>query len=730
MASENLVNDLFEIVQSNTKEKLSYDDFEKDLVKSINLPNDEMDRALSIMLSQAEVNPNVIGESKGGSFVISPSFSASVVSTIKYENQFIEGKAENAERNLINNKSDAMLEAAFAANIIMTPELVDNMIQNYSSLSLEERDALWSKALTMDRETLTSLREAHNKKIMEYAEKADPETAKKLMETVVENEDKAATADALEDGKKSAKVDIVERINNQLKSKELDFDSILMKIAASLNVSYVPGMDLNTLPLIMLQRVSKVLEIIEKRVSEYRMEGKKLDDFNISLDFGSIPKPHKYAQEHTQGLNEDAVEHIKKVQNARNGTGYYTVSNKKDYVNSSASFAGIAGSSFTLTITANEQVALVHNERIFKQLAGEKFSPAKAKAQIEEFQESLNGIEGDESQKTTAMIVLNEILGKLDSEKMKQPGFGFEEFIELEIARLSSDKKVFKSIIIDFIKDQKVDYFLSMFRENPVVFRNVVLNGLVELRESDKDPEKFFGEYFRKIKDNTQGLVAYDIETYEKTTDEVGTAVSGKEYVPERAVDKYVERKSESLVVDKEALKKKQEQIKGIKPIKGKSKTSKEDKTQRDETDEPTSVSGKIGVTYNYGETGDIIESVETYGGAFPSENADMTFDANGMVDFDAQQWFGDYSSWLEPLEPTVLEKPKKDLTQDTTGVKETGDDEQREGGIFVPNNKEQVKTILNPVRLQQVKTEADIIRDTMKDLDDIIKEAEEELGE
>lgn len=254
-----------------------------------------------------------------------------------------------------------------------------------------------------------------------------------------------------------------------------------------------------------------------------------------------------------------------------------------------------------------------------------------------------------------------------------------------------------------------------------------MLNGLVELRKSDKDPEKFFGEYFRKIKNNTQGLVAYDLKTYKKTIDEVGTAVSGKEYVPELAVAEYAERKSEPLVVDKEALKKKQEQIKGIK---GKSKTLNEDKTQRDETDEPTTVSGKIGVTYNYGETGDTIEAVETYGGAFPSENADMTFDANGMVDFDAQQWFGDYASWLEPLEPTVLEKPKKDLTQDTTGVKETGDDEQREGGIFVPNNKEQVKTILNPVRLQQVKTEADIIRDTMKDLDDIIKEAEEELGE
>ena len=36
MASENLVNNLFEIIQSNTKEKLSYGDFEKDLIKSIN----------------------------------------------------------------------------------------------------------------------------------------------------------------------------------------------------------------------------------------------------------------------------------------------------------------------------------------------------------------------------------------------------------------------------------------------------------------------------------------------------------------------------------------------------------------------------------------------------------------------------------------------------------------------------------------------------------------------
>ena len=723
MASENLVNDLFEIIQSNTKEKLSYDDFEKDLAKSVNLPNDEMDRALSIMLSQAEVNPNVIGESKGGTFIISPSFSASVISTIKYENQFIEGKAENAERKLINNKSNALVDAAFAVNIIMTPELVNNMIQNYSSLSFEERDALWSKALTMDRKTLTSLREAHNKKIMEHAEKADPETAEKLMKTVVENEDKAATADALEEGKKSAIVDIVERINNQLNSTELDFDSILAKIAASLNVSYVSGMDLYKLPLNMLKKVSLVLEIIEKRVSEHRMEGKPLDDFDISLDVSSISNVRRNGQE----INEDDIEQIRRVGYDYNGTGYYNDNNDKDYVNSSALLAGVAGSFLTLTVTADQQRTMEQNECNYKQLVGEKFSPEKAKARIEELQESLNKTEADEPQKTSAMIVLNEILGKLDSKKMQQVGFSLMSFVRKEIQRLPEEKEIYGSIIIDFLEKQDPKYFLSMFRENPKAFRNVVLNGLVELRKSDKDPEKFFGEYFRKIKYNTQGLVAYDLETYKKTIDEVGPAVSGKEYVPELAVAEYAERKSEPLVIDKEALKKKQEQIKGIK---GKSKTSKEDKTQRDETDEPTTVSGKIGVTYNYGETGDIIEAVETYGGAFPSENVDMTFDANGMVDFDAQQWFGDYASWLEPLEPTVSEKPKKDLTQDTTGVKETGDDEQHEGGIFVPNNKEQVKIILNPVRLQQVKTEADIIRDTMKELDDIIKEAEEELGE
>ncbi|MBR3881998.1 MAG: hypothetical protein IKJ36_01880 [Clostridia bacterium] len=181
MASENLVNDLFEIIQSNTKEKLSYDDFEKDLAKSINLPNDEIDRALSIMLSQAEVNPNIIGESKGGTFVISPSFSASVVSTIKYENQFIEGKVENAERNSINNKSDILIDAAFAANIIITPKLIDHMIQNYSTLSNNEKNQLLDNVSNMSVSQIRALNDSVNRSAEQLAKKDSTGIAKNVI---------------------------------------------------------------------------------------------------------------------------------------------------------------------------------------------------------------------------------------------------------------------------------------------------------------------------------------------------------------------------------------------------------------------------------------------------------------------------------------------------------------------------------------------------------------------
>ena len=153
MASESLVNDLFEIVQANSKDALSYDDFEKDLLKSLNLPEDEIDRALAIMLSQAEINPNIIGETKGGTFIVSTSFSASVISTIKYENQFIEGKIENQNKNKLEIEVAGVLLTVDAVDKILntSDQLTDkefiDLFNNYAELSTEQQRKLDEKHL-------------------------------------------------------------------------------------------------------------------------------------------------------------------------------------------------------------------------------------------------------------------------------------------------------------------------------------------------------------------------------------------------------------------------------------------------------------------------------------------------------------------------------------------------------------------------------------------------------
>lgn len=169
MASENLVNALFEIIQTNNKEKLSYDDFEINLLKGINLPNDEIDRALSLILSQAQVNLNVVGETKGGTFIISPSFSASVISTIKYENQFIEGKQENIDRKNIQANNE-LVDIILLNGVIMTPQLVNSMIKDYEGLSANEANGLWDNYSNLSREQKDALHDAHKRKVMSLIE--------------------------------------------------------------------------------------------------------------------------------------------------------------------------------------------------------------------------------------------------------------------------------------------------------------------------------------------------------------------------------------------------------------------------------------------------------------------------------------------------------------------------------------------------------------------------------
>ena len=177
MASESLINELFEIVQTNSEEKLSYDDFEKDLLKNINLPNDEIDRALSIILSQAEVNPNIVGETKGGKFLISPSFSSAIVSTIKYENQFIPGKPEFLVR-----EQNQTINQDIVANIIFTPIVISQMIDNFENLTEKEVVELSGQFYKMSDEEKNKYKIAQKKRIEDEKNKVEKKESKEAFD--------------------------------------------------------------------------------------------------------------------------------------------------------------------------------------------------------------------------------------------------------------------------------------------------------------------------------------------------------------------------------------------------------------------------------------------------------------------------------------------------------------------------------------------------------------------
>lgn len=176
MASENLINELFEIVQANSKEKIYYNDFEKDLLTNINLPNDDIDKALAMIISHAEINPDIVGETKGGSFIISQSFTKSIVSTIEYEKVLIERKNLVAENAILDAAMGVMLmENAdkLIDNVLITDDIAKQMINNYENLTAEEVGAIWDNYDNLDSETKEALREARKKDIQKVID--DPE---------------------------------------------------------------------------------------------------------------------------------------------------------------------------------------------------------------------------------------------------------------------------------------------------------------------------------------------------------------------------------------------------------------------------------------------------------------------------------------------------------------------------------------------------------------------------
>lgn len=135
MASEE-IESLFYIAQKNSNEILEEQEFEEDIRNSIfaelkgtkNNINDEYKRTLSIILIQAENNPNILGEPENGKYKVSKKCVEKAVSTVKYANSFIEGTEEYAKRvssGKINLDSE---------NIILTVALIDNMISSYDKL--------------------------------------------------------------------------------------------------------------------------------------------------------------------------------------------------------------------------------------------------------------------------------------------------------------------------------------------------------------------------------------------------------------------------------------------------------------------------------------------------------------------------------------------------------------------------------------------------------------------
>ena len=210
MASENLVNELFEIVQENTKDILSFNDFEKDLLKGINLQNDEIDRALSLMVSQAKKNPNIIGESKGGIFTVSPSFSDAVVSTIKYENQFIEGKQE-----FINRKnSNISIEVS---NIIISSAILDSLINNYEDLNYGEKQTLLNSFDSMSKSQKSSFLDKTIRELEKQKDKAKTPDEKKTASQVIDvaktsKENMDNTPEDMSDEEKISAIAILENL--------------------------------------------------------------------------------------------------------------------------------------------------------------------------------------------------------------------------------------------------------------------------------------------------------------------------------------------------------------------------------------------------------------------------------------------------------------------------------------------------------------------------------------
>lgn len=144
MASDEIINEIWEIAQENSINPIDKDEFGNDLKKAVFAElerstegvifdiNNEFARALPIILHQAKANPDLIYDNNGKGFSVASGILAKAVLTVKYENRFIPGTAEY--------KKEFPKESL--PEIVIVGAVAELMIKNYDNLSYEERKAL------------------------------------------------------------------------------------------------------------------------------------------------------------------------------------------------------------------------------------------------------------------------------------------------------------------------------------------------------------------------------------------------------------------------------------------------------------------------------------------------------------------------------------------------------------------------------------------------------------
>lgn len=139
MASDIILNNLFEIAQSEVNEIIYFNDFSNELRNNFKeLTNDEYDSALLAINEQVK-NGNKLVESFSGRFSISNSIISKAINTVEYEKQQRENYQNITEQNKIGIE-----------DVVITTSILSAMIDNYENLSQDEKDKIIDNLSNVD----------------------------------------------------------------------------------------------------------------------------------------------------------------------------------------------------------------------------------------------------------------------------------------------------------------------------------------------------------------------------------------------------------------------------------------------------------------------------------------------------------------------------------------------------------------------------------------------------